>query len=70
MAPAQRFGFKAMLATWVTIATFGAHGSGPEVGKEAPPLNSSKILQAPAEASAKWEALRGKVVMIDFWATW
>src|SRR6185369_4245287 len=47
-----------------------AFGKGPELGKEAPPLSVSKILQAPAEASSAWTALRGKVVVLEFWATW
>ena len=42
----------------------------PRWGQTAPPLNPSKILQAPADANLNWEALRGKVVVIDFWATW
>jgi len=45
-------------------------GAGPEVGKQAPPLGLSTVLQAPVDASASWEALRGKVVVVDFWATW
>ena len=47
-----------------------AVANGPEVGKAAPPLNLSKILQSSPETSATWEALRGQVVVIDFWATW
>jgi len=42
----------------------------PQVGKAAPQLTLSKVLQAPAGADVKWNALRGKVVVIDFWATW
>ncbi|SPE51041.1 hypothetical protein SBV1_1260010 [Verrucomicrobia bacterium] len=48
----------------------GANCDGPELGKAGPPLNVAKVLQAPADAAITWEALRGKVVVIDFWATW
>jgi uncharacterized protein (TIGR03435 family) len=54
----------------VAVVPLTAFGNGPEVGKEAPPLALSKILQAPPDASANWEALQGKVVVMDFWATW
>jgi len=42
----------------------------PEVGKLAPPLRLTQLLQAPAEARADLSALRGKVVVLEFWATW
>ena len=70
MAFLNKFGFKVALAAFAVLAPVAVLGTGPEVGKEAPPLSLSKILQSPAGASATWEALRGKVVVIDFWATW
>lgn len=69
-AARRRFGFLGVLAALVALTPCTGLGKGPEVGKEAPPLTLSKILQAPAEARANWEALRGRVVVIDFWATW
>lgn len=42
----------------------------PRVGDQAPALDLEKLLQAPAGAKADWEALRGKVVVLEFWATW
>jgi uncharacterized protein (TIGR03435 family) len=39
-------------------------------GNPAPPLNLEKLLQAPANAVASWDALKGKVVVLEFWATW
>lgn len=42
----------------------------PAVGTPAPPLDFTQLLQAPAGAKADWSALRGKVVVLEFWATW
>jgi uncharacterized protein (TIGR03435 family) len=36
----------------------------------APPLKLEKLLQAPPGAVATWDALKGKVVVLEFWATW
>jgi uncharacterized protein (TIGR03435 family) len=40
------------------------------VGDLAPPLDLQMILQAPPNTHASWDALRGKVVVLEFWATW
>jgi internalin A len=37
---------------------------------KAPAIQIDKLLQAPDGAEASWEALKGKVVVLDFWATW
>ncbi len=42
----------------------------PKVGTHAPALMFTKLLQAPAGAKADWPSLRGKVVVLEFWATW
>ena len=42
----------------------------PEKGTPAPPLDSLQLLQAPAGARADWASLKGKVVVLEFWATW
>jgi uncharacterized protein (TIGR03435 family) len=70
MTSPARLGSVVALAVLVGSATLRASVNGPEVGKSAPPLHLSKVLQAPADARANGEALRGKVVVIDFWATW
>jgi len=41
-----------------------------KAGRPAPPLGLKKLLQAPQGAVASWEALKGKVVVLEFWATW
>ncbi len=41
-----------------------------KAGRPAPPLGLKKLLQAPQGAVAGWEALKGKVVVLEFWATW
>lgn len=38
--------------------------------RDAPPLKIDKLLQAPAGASTDWSRLKGKLVVIEFWATW
>src|SRR5262249_43511496 len=48
-----------------------ADEKGKVVGGEAPPgIGSLKVIQGPAGAKADWTALKGKVVVVHFWATW
>ena len=39
-------------------------------GSSAPPIQIRKLYQAPAGSKASLESLKGKVVIIEFWATW
>ncbi len=39
-------------------------------GSPAPPLQLTHLLQAPTGALADWKTLRGKIVVLEFWATW
>jgi len=41
-----------------------------KVGSPAPPLALKDVLQAPEGIHGTWEELRGKAVVIEFWATW
>ncbi len=41
-----------------------------EVGAASPELSSTKSLNTPDGAAIKIAGLRGKVVLVDFWATW
>jgi uncharacterized protein (TIGR03435 family) len=60
----------ALLVGVAGFYSFAASAHGPEVGKAAPSLNLSKVLQAPAGTHADLDALQGNVVVLDFWATW
>jgi uncharacterized protein (TIGR03435 family) len=42
----------------------------PKKGTPAPPLDTLKLLQAPLGVRANWASLKGKVVVLEFWATW
>jgi thiol-disulfide isomerase/thioredoxin len=42
----------------------------PEKGTPAPPLDPLQLLQAPQGTRPDWAALKGKVVVLEFWATW
>ena len=58
----------AIFAT-VLLGSFTASAL-PEKGTPAPPLQFTQLLQAPPGAKADWHSLRGKVVVLEFWATW
>lgn len=42
----------------------------PKPGSEAPTLTFTQVLQLPVGTKADWPSLRGKVVVLEFWATW
>lgn len=42
----------------------------PKIGEAAPAMELEKLLQAPSGAVADLEKLKGKVVVLEFWATW
>lgn len=56
-----------LVAVLIGTPSLWAH---PEKGMPAPPLDTLKLLQAPLGARADWESLKGKVVVLEFWATW
>ena len=41
-----------------------------KVGDTAPALRLSSVLQGKAAFDASWPSLRGKIVVLEFWATW
>jgi thiol-disulfide isomerase/thioredoxin len=58
------------LALGAVLSSANAHASSPETGQPAPPLTFTHLLQAPEGTSTDWAHLRGKVVVLEFWATW
>jgi thiol-disulfide isomerase/thioredoxin len=59
---------RAVLCT--LLVTFASLAAATEVGDQAPSLGSTKSFNTPDGALIDLEKLRGKVVLIDFWATW
>jgi thiol-disulfide isomerase/thioredoxin len=56
-----------LVAVLTGAASLWAH---PVKGTPAPALDTLKLLQAPLGARADWANLKGKVVVLEFWATW
>ena len=42
----------------------------PKPGAQAPALSFTNLLQVPDGAKVDWPSLKGKVVVLEFWATW
>ena len=61
---------KALIFLLTGMSFWGLAADKASTGHPAPPLNLEKLLQAPADAVASWDALKGKVVVLEFWATW
>jgi thiol-disulfide isomerase/thioredoxin len=64
---ALRGGLITLIVVLLGTASLWAH---PEKGSPAPSLDRLKLLQAPVGARADWASLKGKVVVLEFWATW
>ena len=63
--------------TWLFLITLffslsvpAAEIQGPKVGEKPPLLEAAELLQAPPGTKFNAESLRGKVVVLEFWATW
>jgi uncharacterized protein (TIGR03435 family) len=54
----------------LSLLTAGQCMALPKTGATAPPIHISKLLQAPRGARIEWPSLRGKTVILEFWATW
>jgi uncharacterized protein (TIGR03435 family) len=61
---------KILLATLLLSTSCFAQTVFPDTGKPAPELQLQQLLQAPSGMAPKLEALRGKAVVLEFWATW
>ena len=44
--------------------------NGPKIGDVPPPLVLSETIQGPSPNEVCWDKLKGKVVVLEFWATW
>jgi thiol-disulfide isomerase/thioredoxin len=71
----RRASFRSALRT--SMVSLVAAASGPLLlsalpgkGTSAPPLDSVQLVQAPPATHANWATLKGKVVVLEFWATW
>ena len=59
------------LSLTLLVMLSGAPAAGQiSVGQMAPPLTFTQLLQAPSGTRTDWPSLRGKVVVLEFWATW
>jgi uncharacterized protein (TIGR03435 family) len=61
---------KAVLAVFLWSLNCFAQNATPPANKEAPEVELSQLLQAPGNVSPTLAALRGKAVVMEFWATW
>jgi len=41
-----------------------------KIGDKAPPLTLEELLQAPANIQVSMDSLKGKIIVLEFWATW
>jgi uncharacterized protein (TIGR03435 family) len=62
--------WRALVIAFAVGSTGAVLGDGPLLGQAAPPLDLSKVLQAPVGAGWNWSQFRGEVVVLEFWATW
>jgi thiol-disulfide isomerase/thioredoxin len=68
----------ALLLTLILTFAIGLHGqqlkeipaNALKRGDQAPPLQFEFVVKGPRPADVNWQALDGKVVVLDFWGTW
>jgi uncharacterized protein (TIGR03435 family) len=68
--------FKLILVTACFLTIFVSRSfaiadeNGPKIGDIPPPLILAKTIQGPPTNEISWNKLEGKVVVLEFWATW
>jgi uncharacterized protein (TIGR03435 family) len=68
--------FRISLAVFCCLAIFAGNSLadadryGPKIGDLPPPLTLAKTIQGPPATEMSWEKFKGKVVVLEFWATW
>ena len=59
------------IAAFLSLAcSLPARAASPAVGQPAPPLAFTQLYGAPEGTKTDWPSLHGKVVVLEFWATW
>jgi thiol-disulfide isomerase/thioredoxin len=58
------------LAACLLFAVFANSQTAPQVGQLAPTISIQRTFQAPPGMPTTLEGLRGRVVVLEFWATW
>jgi len=59
-----------LLGIFTTESFAIADKDGPKIGDFPPTLTLSKTIQGPPAAELDWDKLKGRVVVLEFWATW
>jgi uncharacterized protein (TIGR03435 family) len=54
----------------IGVISANAQRPAPKIGDDAPALNLNKILEANENSAVSLKDLKGKVVVLEFWATW
>jgi peroxiredoxin len=57
--------FVAGICPVIALAQSGTNS--PQSGDDPPPLQLAKIIQGPSAKDVTWEALKGKLVVLEFW---
>jgi uncharacterized protein (TIGR03435 family) len=59
-----------VLAVLTNTTYASADAGGPKIGDVPPPLTLTKTIQGTPAKDFSWDKLKGKVVVLEFWATW
>jgi len=59
-----------LLGVFASVSFAIADKDGPKIGDFPPPLTLTKTIQGSPAAEISWAKLKGKVVVLEFWATW